>query len=318
MKILITGGTGFIGTHLAYLLAASGHTVSVWDPLPPGRLKLDERFLAPCRGSRSAYQELGTRIHWIKTTSTDYNRRLLRFIKRFQVVFHLGGSVGVDFCNQTSEYIRESVKNNTLFTADLGLTCAKCDVRIVYVTSLQTWLNAYMISKETGMDYLAYYGDRLGLDAYIVEATHIYGPGQRWYPAKKAVPAFIRALAEDQALQIENEGIAPLDLIYVSDFVEILAQIGLSFPRATRTSRKLQIGSGTEISVLEFARYLSKLMGKPDAPMEFSEKRAGEPPNPAEFRKIGTPPYQRFGIQPTPLDVGLKKTIEWVVGYPAP
>lgn len=212
-KVLITGGTGFIGATLARALARDGVKVLA---------------LAREGSDTHALEQVGPDLRVCRHDgSTSQLVDLLRAEKP-QMVFHLASHFLVD--HQPAD-VESLVRSNVLLGAQLAeAMCIAGCARLVnvgtvwqhYQSSAYRPVNLYAATKQAFEDILAYYHDARGLSCVTLKLADTYGPAD---PRKKVLPLLLRLLETGEALDM-SPGDQQLNLIHVDDVVAGLRRAG--------------------------------------------------------------------------------------------
>ena len=319
-KILVVGGAGFVGSNLTNsLLKADAGQVIVVDNL----LSADV--------SQVAFHE---RLEFIQGSITD-DKILYHLPEDLDYVFHLSTYHG----NQSS--IEDPLKdheNNTLTSLKLfdristfkslkkvvyssaGCTVAKKTFDDVTATVEQEDVSLYLdspyqMSKIFGEFYGNYYFMRYNMPFVKARFQNVYGPGEilgagAWRGNintvwRNVTPTFIFKAMHQQALPLENNGIATRDFIYVDDIVSGLLACALQ----GKPGGVYNIASGVETSIHELATMINEIVGnstnvhyEPARVWDRSGKRYGD--------VLKSKNELNFEAQ-TSLPNGLKKTVDW-------
>ena len=170
--------------------------------------------------------------------------------------------------------------------------------------SLPKPISPYGASKLCGEAYCHAFAKSYGLETVCLRFGNVYGPHSAH--KKGAVTVFIKALMTGEPIVIYGDGSASRDYVHVEDLCSGIAA-ALDAPLAG--GDVFHLASGRETSVLELARILRDVAGKPDHPIEFRPARAGEVArNFANYDKA----RERLDFQPKwKLADGLAATWEW-------
>jgi UDP-glucose 4-epimerase len=253
VKALVTGGAGFIGSHVADALVAAGHEVHVVDDLSSGRLENLEPALA-----------LGAELHIEDVTDSAWMTTLAAII-RPDVVFHLAAQRDV----------RESVEDPAFDAAvNVTGTVAVVDAarragarRLVLASTAAVYglphaiptretapaepISPYGASKAAAESYLALFARMHGLSTVALRMANVYGPRQDPDGEAGVVAIFAAAAAAGSAAVVFGDGLQTRDYLHVDDAVAAFlhaAQIPVA--------GVLNIATGRETPVLEVAERL--------------------------------------------------------------
>jgi UDP-glucose 4-epimerase len=307
---LVTGGAGFIGSHLCDRLLAEAHRVIAVDDLTTGRIA----NLSEARGYGNEFTFFNMDIR---------AEGLLSLFERHrpEVVMHLAAQAGV----------RPSVEDpvhdagvNVMGLLNLMECCAKTGVRkVVYAASGGTLygeprrlplketatgrpVSPYGISKKVGIDYLAYYERARGIAFTALALANVYGPRQNPHGEAGVVAIFASKMLAQDTPTIYSDGNQTRDYVFVDDVVHAFA---LSADRGD--GRLVNIGTGLETSVAGIYRMLAQIIGF------HAEPRYG-PAQPGDQRRSSLDPAlaeQALGWRPwTHLEDGLGETVAFLNG----
>ncbi|MBU1706934.1 NAD-dependent epimerase/dehydratase family protein [bacterium] len=302
MRILVTGGAGFIGSHVADAFSSRGHAVAVLDNLSTGfrrNIPKEARFFEQ---------------------NILYKEGVTHCFKEFrpEIICHHAAQMDVRFSIEEPEF---DAQTNILGTLHLILAAVEFHVhKFIYVSSggavygepdaLPVSENhpvkpdcAYGITKHTPEHYLYLYKQLEALDYTVLRYANVYGPRQNPKGEAGVNAIFIDHMLEGKPPVIYGDGEQLRDYVYVSDIVE--ANI-LALEKGS--GQILNIGSGMGTSVNQIASILAKLLDFHEAPI-YAPARAGEIQNiyldPTLAKKIlGWNTKISF-------EEGLRRTIEW-------
>jgi UDP-glucose 4-epimerase len=276
-RVLITGGAGFIGSHVADLFLAKGWSVEIIDNLSSGK----RENVAPA-----------ARLHVLDIRSPDAAE--LVAYAGFDVVIHLAAqmdvrrsvadplfdaSVNVIGTLNLLEAIRQSpaARPRIVFSSTGGAVYGDAAVPPAAETTPKEPDSPYAIAKLSVEYYLSYYARIHGLDTASVRFGNVYGPRQDPHGEAGVVAIFCGRILEGRALLVFGDGTQTRDYVHVSDVAEAtFAAATATIPRAVRVDeRAFNVGTGVGTSVLDLAGTLLTAAGS-SAPIEFAPKRPGE------------------------------------------
>jgi UDP-glucose 4-epimerase len=307
MKTLVTGGAGFIGSNLVDRLLADGHEVVAVDDLSTGTMANLEKAL----GSASC------RFEQVDITTPAFVA-LVGEVKP-EVIFHLAAQVDVrisvaDPLNDARLNIlgtinvceagRHAGVRKVVFTSSGGTIYGSPSPLPADETVPVNPLSPYAVGKVTGELYLAAYLEMYGLDWTSLAFGNVYGPRQNPHGEAGVVAIFGTAMLEGRPTKIYGDGTATRDYVFIDDAVEafVLAAGGGG-------GRRLNIGSGIEMSVLELHRIVAAAAGAPDEPV-LAPGRTGEL---QAISLDATAARAELGWAPTvDFATGVGRTVEWL------
>lgn len=309
MKALVTGGAGFIGSHLAEALLRRGNGVRVLDNLFTGK--------------ESNLDRVRRRIEFIHGDIRD-KKTLQRALRGIDVVFHQAALRSVPRSLKDPIGYHEVNATATLLLLTLA---AKSGVRrVVYASSSSVYgksplpqretqptqpLSPYAASKLSGEFYCAIVARLTGLETVGLRYFNVFGPRQSLESEYAVViPKFIASLLRDKPPPIYGDGKQTRDFTYIDNVV----QANLKAATAPKVSGEVfNIASGGQHSVLELARIFNRMLGLSIPPV-FSPPRMGDLPHSwADVTKAKRLLKYRVEV---PFSEGLKRTVAWFQEHP--
>lgn len=270
MNLVVTGGAGFIGSHLVRALAARGDTVTVIENFSTGARRNLEGF--------------GSSVRVIEHDLSAPDTRLAGMLEGAICVFHLAAlpSVSASVCDPLMSHRHCLTATLTLLQA---MKQAKVP-RVVYSSSCAVYGNQpelpwqtrmaplpaspYAAAKLAGEYYLAVFNSLYGLETVSLRYFNVYGPGQSAdSPYAAVVPRFIEAIRAHKPLMIYGDGLQTRDFVHVSDVVQANLQA-----MGCRSPAIVNVGSGKPTTILELTELLRERSRVVD--LEFHEARIGE------------------------------------------
>jgi UDP-glucose 4-epimerase len=306
MKYLVTGGAGFIGSHIVRTLLEQGQEVKVLDNFSTGK--------------RENIADFEKQIELIEGDLRDASK-VNEAVRGVDIIFHEAAFVSVP---QSMDEPQNCFDVNVTGTSMLFDAARRAGVkRAVFATSAAVYgdstemplteetplrpLSPYAASKRVDEIYGQLYTTSFGLDVVALRYFNVYGPRQRpdsMYAA--AVPIFIRRLLDGKGVTIYGDGGQTRDLINVRDVVRANL-VASEHPAAP--GQIFNICTGIETRILDLVEILQDLFPSAPAPV-FAEPRAGD-----IYRSIGSPQKAAdligFRAEVT-LDQGLKEAVEWM------
>lgn len=301
MKVLVTGGAGFIGSNLATQLLADGHEVVILDNLLSGYRSniadLPLRFLEGDLRDEAAVREA---------------------VRGVEVIFHLAASVG----NKRSiDRPLDDAGINVLGTICLLEAARKAGVRKIVASSsagifgeLKTLPiredhhvepdSPYGATKLCAEKLCLAYAKLYRMEAVCLRYFNVYGPHQRFDAYGNVIPIFVFQALRGEPLTIFGDGEQTRDFINVRDVVQANIKAGL----ASGVSGAFNIGSGSRVSINHLVRHIAKTLEvKPE--VKHAPPRSGDVRD--SLADIGAAKHS-FGFFPTvELEPGLKEYVIW-------
>jgi UDP-glucose 4-epimerase len=300
MKILVTGGAGFIGSHVVDCLVRKEHEVVVVDDLSSGK----EEFV-------------NEKAKFYKKDVTE-NLDDIFEVEKPEIVLHMAANIMLRHSMEDPIY---DAKNNIIATINVLEVCRKFKVRKIIYTSTGgarvgnpeympvdedhpiNPTSPYGISKHTGEHYVWLYKELYGLDYLIFCFGNVYGP--REDPRTKRLSAlFIQKLLNDETPEIFGDGEQTRDFLYVLDLAEFIVESINKNPE----HKLFHIANGKGTSVNKVFEILKNISGfKKNA--KHIEAVKGEVKDIVLDTSLA---QKELGWEPTrSVEEGLKATFEW-------
>lgn len=298
MHALVTGGAGFLGSHLVGALLRRGWSVTVVDDLSTGRRQ-------NLRGLSCRLRE--ARVGALRPPD----------LRDATHVFHLAARVSVPRSFEDPEADLRTNSGETLHLVEL---CRRVEVeRLVFASSAAVYgrprsipiredhprepLSPYGVSKLAGETYCRLYHRIYGLPAVALRVFNAYGPRQTAEGEAGVVARFARAVREGNPLEVHGTGRQTRDFIYAGDVAEAFVRAAEARGAAGEC---VNVGTGTGSSILALVRAFRRV--HPEARVARRPARAGEVgrsvASTAKARRL-----LRFRAR-TPLGEGIARTLE--------
>lgn len=306
MKVLVTGGAGFIGSHVNKLLLDQGHEVTVVDDLSKGHKDLVD--------SRINFHEI----------SLNDQAELEKILPGHDAVIHMASFIEV---GESVKKPVEFVENNIVGTIKLLEAMKNTGVKKMIFSSsacvygkpkklpiteddpLGEQENPYGITKVTMEEFCKLYQSLFDFDIIILRYFNPYGPGELHTPETHAIPNLIKATLEKRPLPLYWKGEQIRDFIYIDDLAEAhvlaLTLSGLHI---------YNVGTETGVKVIDVIKQIFQIVGY-DVQIEDKGERKGDVPSlVASAKKI----KKELGWSAkVSLEEGLQKTIDFFRSHPS-
>lgn len=308
-RVLVTGGAGFIGSHVADAYVGAGWDVTILDNLSRGRTENLPR---------------GAEFRRLDTGSEE--ARELVATGRFEVVAHLAAQVDVRV--SVAEPLLDA-EENILALLNLLEGARKGGVRrfifsssggVVYgerepphvETTAKLPISPYGVTKLAAEYYLACYRQIYGIEYVALRYSNVYGPRQDPHGEAGVVAIFGSRLRERRTITIYGDGEQTRDYVYCGDVARanlLAADARLPEPDGTLDWPAVNIGTGIPTSVNVLARTMIEASKIPVA-VEHAPERRGE----LRANALGIAKAAKvLGWKPEmPLPDGLRATYEWI------
>lgn len=200
MKILVTGGAGFVGNALVNKLIDDGHEVTSFDRTKHSGIRL---------GVNEVYGDLQD------SYAVDC------YVKEHDYVFNVGGMLGTQ---ETVNNPVPAVHVNILGALNVFNSISRAKIPATHITVGNHWMNnPYSITKSCSERFALMFNKEHNTQITVIRGLNIYGPGQKAFPVKKVIPTFVLSALAGQEVTVYGTGATEMDMIYVSDAAAILA-----------------------------------------------------------------------------------------------
>jgi len=200
-RILVTGGSGFIGSHVVDNLLERGKQVTVFDR----HFKKDIR--EECDIFRGDVKDMES---------------INEAVQHCDGVIHLASLLGTQ---ESVMMAQRFVEVNLMGSLNVFNACLLHKKRAVYIAIGNYWMNnPYSITKRSATRFALMYNKELGTEITIVRGLNAYGPRQKLRPVKKITPTFVTAALKGDPIVIYGDGSQVMDMIYVTDLAEVLTR----------------------------------------------------------------------------------------------
>jgi nucleoside-diphosphate-sugar epimerase len=310
-RILVTGGGGFIGSHLAKRLVGLGHQVAILDNFSTGR--------------RSNLEALASEVEIIEGDIQSYERAF-HAVRGCEVVFHEAALPSVPRSVQDP---LTSTASNVIGTLNVLLAARDAEVRrVIYASSSSVYgsnqtlpksedmaalpISPYAVAKLAGEGYCRSFGVVYGLEAVAIRYFNVFGPRQdprSMYAA--VIPNFISAMLAGESPIIFGDGEQSRDFTYVDNVID--ANL-LAMNAGSVAGRVYNVACGESATLNELVASLSEIMGTRTKPV-YRPSRSGDVKHSlADISRARAD----LGYEPTvSFREGLERTVEAIREDPA-
>ena len=301
---VVTGGAGFIGSHLVDELVRRGRAVRVFDDFSTGM--------------RENLAHLGNMVEVVEGTLTD-PAAVARAVRGAGVVFHLGALASVARSVESPLVSHAACATATVNVLDAARQSGVR--RVVFAASSSAYggtsseagqtedilpaaLSPYAAAKLAGEYYMQAFAATYGLETVRLRFFNIFGPRQRAdSPYSGVIAIFAAMMASGKAPTVHGDGLQSRDFTYVGNAVQALMKAA----EAPEVSGNVyNVGTGSSVTVLDLVRELNRILGTDLVPT-FGPTRTGD----VRFSKADIRRTRRdLGYEPTvPFAEGLRKTV---------
>lgn len=299
-KICVTGGAGFIGSHICDRLIKDGHEVTIIDNLVTGKK-----------------ENINPSCEFLEVDIRDKNIKQIFEERKFDVLFHQAAQMNVRVSVQDPMYDSD---NNITGSLNLYEACKATGVKkVIFASSGGTVygeqdyhpckedhplrpISPYGIGKMVNEKYLYYYNVEFGLDYACLRYGNVYGPRQNPHGEAGVVAIFAQRLIKGEQAVINGDGLITRDYIHIDDVVEANMRA-----MEEGVTGDFNVTTGIEHDVNYIFRELKKLTGS-DMEEYHGPAKKGEQRraccSPEKLEKYGWRPKVGF-------EEGLKDTVAW-------
>jgi UDP-glucose 4-epimerase len=313
MKVLITGGAGFLGSHLTDAHLARGDEVYVLDIAPD--LKIRHHIEHP-------------RLHYVHDSVLS-QQVLEELIDPADLIYHLAAVVGVEHyvgdpyqvlhvnINGTQSVLKLAFKyrkkvvfssTSEVYGRSHQIPFEEDGERLLGSTRIDRW--CYATSKGAGEHFCFAY-HKLGLPVVVLRYFNVYGPRMDQMDMGRVITIFMGQLLRGEPLTVIGDGLQTRCFTYVDDAIRATMAAGL---REEAVGEVMNVGTDEEVSIKELAESMIRIAGSRSTVKFVTQTEVYGPSYEDIRRRVPSIKKMRqiLGVEPqVPLDDGLRCTIEW-------
>ena len=304
MKVLVTGGAGFIGSHVTDVFLDAGHEVWALDDLSSGRrenLRPEVRLVvADIRSPEAARLVESGSFEVMCHLAAQMDVRRSVTDPRFDADVNVGGFLNL------LEAARNSGVRKVVFSSTGGAIYGEQDVYPAPETHPTRPVSPYGVSKASGELYLGYYRAQYGLESVALRYANVYGPRQNPHGEAGVVAIFSERLLRGETCIVNGTGQQTRDFVYGPDVAR-----GNLLAATSDVEGPINVGTGIETDVNRLYALLADAAGT-DRPAKHAPAKPGE-----QMRSSVDPSRaaEMLGWRPTvALEEGLRRTVDWFRG----
>jgi len=273
-KTLVTGGAGFVGSHIVDRLLSEGFEVTVIDNLYAGRLE------------NIAHYQTKEDFHFIQGDVWNFEL-VKRVMKDVDVVFHEAALVSVTRSVENPVLTNEV---NVTGTLTLLQACLDSSVgRFIYASSSSVYgetetlpkhegltpqpISPYAVSKLAAESYVKVFHEVYGLETMCLRYFNVYGARQTYGPYSGVITIFMNRLLSDQPPIIYGDGEQTRDFTNVQDVVDANM---LALTNKSAVGEVFNIATGVATTINQLAKVLREITGKLDLKPVYTNPRFGD------------------------------------------
>ena len=303
MKVVVTGGAGFIGGNVCRHLAIRGHEAVVLDDLSTG----------------VAANVVGSGARLVEGSILDA-AALDEVLDAAGAVIHLGARPSVP--RSIADPMASHLVNATGTMEVLEAARRAGDVHVLVASSSSVYgsnpalpkhedlvpmpMSPYAASKLATESYALAHGAAFGMPVLAFRFFNVFGPLQPAGHAYAAVvPAFVEAAMAGKPLPVQGDGTQTRDFTFVATVAEVLVD---AVERRVTSERPVNLAFGSRVSLLELAALLGEVLGR-ELELDFGPARVGDVPH---TQADQTRLRSLFpDVEPVDLETGLRRTVAW-------
>jgi len=300
VSILVTGGAGFIGSHVVETLRADGAVVTVLDDLSSGnRANLSEKTVlktGDVRDTRAVREAVSGGVDCVFHLAAQIDVRKAVTDPALDMQVNVGGTINVlQACVEA--HVRRFIMSSTG-----GALYGEPSTLPANEQSAIQPLSPYGVSKYCAEQYIEYFHRMYGLETVILRYANVYGPRQDPTGEGGVVGIFARHILLGQSCIVYGDGEQTRDFVFVDDVAQA-NMLAMQGPLGT-----FNIGMGVETSLNQLLAAFEHVVGHPIA-RQYAPARAGEVQRIALNAEKAR---HELGWNPSvSLEAGLARTIEW-------
>lgn len=309
-RVLVTGGAGFIGSHVVDAYLKRGDQVWIVDDLSSGRMTnvpAEAKFVKMSindDGIDRLFEEVGG-FDIVNHHAAQMDVRTSVENPRFDARINIDGFLNVIEC------ARKYQTRRVLFVSSGGVVYGEPDVRPTREEAPKAPLSPYGVTKLTAEYYLNYYRVVHGMEYAALRYANVYGPRQNPHGEAGVVAIFASRLRAQKPLTIYGDGLQTRDYVMVHDVVaaNMLLSDAVLPVGGDLDQRAFNVGTGKETTVVELAQTLMQASGNQVAVHHAAERR-GE----LRHSSLETTRLRNLGWKPQyDIAQGLKVTYDYIV-----
>ncbi|MFC1486327.1 SDR family NAD(P)-dependent oxidoreductase [Thermoproteota archaeon] len=266
LKVVVTGGAGFIGSNLCRTLLEQGANVTAFDNLYSGKID-------------SIKDLMDNGLNFIQEDIRD-PAAIEKATKNCTIIFHLAAQTSVPL---SMENPKEDCEINVVGTLNVLEAARKAGARMVFASSCAVYGNPekrptpetypthpiafYGLTKLLGENYCRFYQETYGSEIVMLRIFNVYGPD-----CHGAIYDFLNKLRKTpDKLEVLGTGKQSRDFVYVSDMVDMLIKAATS---PVASGNTFNVGTGTTTSVAELAKMIVNILGLKNVNISFQGGQA--------------------------------------------
>jgi len=305
LKVLVTGGAGFIGSYVVEALVERGYEVKVFDDLSTGSLENLSRVAGEMEFVKGDVRDYGALAEHVRGVDAVIHEAAVRSVVKSMedplttYLVNAQGTLNALWASLRSGVRRFIYASSSSIYGDTPTLPKHEDLK-------PNPLSPYAASKLAGEDLCRVFHKAYGLPTVSLRYFNVYGPRQRYNPYSGVITIFISRLLRGEPPIIEGDGEQTRDFTYVEDICEATVK---ALEVEGVEGEAFNVGAGSPVSINQLARMLIELTGCHVEPRYAAPRKGDVRHNYADVRKA----ERMLKWRPkTPLRQGLAKTIQWL------
>lgn len=307
-RVLVTGGAGFIGSHVCEAYRDAGWVVTALDDLSSGRRQNVpegvELVVEDIRSDAAGDLIRNGRFDLLNHHAAQIDVRVSVSRPRHDA------SINIDGLLNMLEACRDADVGRVLFVSSGGVVYGETDQLPVGETAPKAPVSGYGVSKLTGENYLFAFRKLFGIEGAALRYSNVYGPRQDPNGEAGVIAVFCSRILAGEPLTVFGDGLQTRDYVYAGDVARAnlaLTEAGLPEPESI-DDVAFNVATEHETTVVELGQTLIKVAGA-EVEMRHAPARTGELLRSCLY----TDKLRRHGWAPeTPLEQGLYRTFEHI------
>jgi UDP-glucose 4-epimerase len=299
--ICVTGGAGFIGSHVADALVAAGHRVLIVDDLSSGSKenvpKDSELFVLDVRSDAAAQLLMDREVEILVHHAAQMDVRRSVADPVFDADVNLLGLLNL------LETARKGRLRKIIFASTGGAIYGEQDNHPADEEHIARPLSPYGVAKLASERYLYFYHSEYGLDTTCLRYANVYGPRQNPHGEAGVVAIFSRRLLDGEESVINGDGLQTRDYVYVDDVVRA------NMASLDRPGFNIyNVGTGVETDVNTLFNHIAKAVGFDGAPKHGPAAAGEQRRSCISAERL----LEELSVAiDTPLSEGIPATVDW-------
>ena len=271
-RFLVTGGAGFIGSHITEALIKKGHSVRVLDNFSSGKESNLSRVIQDIELMRADIRSQGSCLKATRGIDFVLHQAALRSVPKSMINPAEYNEVNIAGTLNLLEASRQNQVKRFIFASSSSVY-GEVDTFPERESFVPHPISPYALTKLTGEYYCGIFSHHYGLDTVSLRYFNVFGPRQSLDDEYAVViPKFINCMLKEQAVPVYGNGKQSRDFTYIDNVVE--ANI-LAAEKCGLKEGAFNIASGKDYSILELLKQLNKIMRKNIQP-SFLKLRPGD------------------------------------------